>query len=174
MAHYAILNNKNIVTNIIKGKDEMMMTKDSGDLENQIRDLKNQKNELPVEEQLVYDEQINDLYAQIESLPEVELDVTEYWEAYYGKGKKCKRTSFNTFLGTHLAEGIPFRKNYAGIGFYYDEKLDGFIAPTPYNSWVLNEELCVWEAPVAYPDNENSYIWNEEIVNWELVESTIE
>jgi hypothetical protein len=174
MAHYAILNSKNIVINVIKGKDEMMMTKDSGDLENQIIDLKNQKNELPLEEQLAYDEQINDLYAQIENLPEVELDVTEHWETYYGKGKKCKRTSYNTFAGTHLTGGTPFRKNYAGIGFYYDDNLDGFIAPKPYDSWVLNKELCVWEAPVAIPDETKSYIWNEEIVNWELVESTIE
>ena len=65
-----------------------------------------------------------------------------------------------------------FRKNYAGIGFQYDEQRDAFIAPKPFNSWILNEDTCRWEAPVAMPTTElednQYYSWNESIVNWEV------
>ena len=63
-----------------------------------------------------------------------------------------------------------FRKNHAGIGYTYDEDRDAFIAPKPYNSWVLNETTCRWEAPVAYPDDDNNYTWNEETTTWDIVE----
>ena len=172
MAHYAFLNSKNIVVSVIVGNEQMMMAKDSGDLENQIRDLKNQKNQLPIEEQLTYDEQIDDLYTQIENLPEVEVDKTEYWEEYYGgrHGLTCKRTSYNTQGGVHQNGGTPFRKNYAGIGYTYDSVRDAFYAPQPYESWTLNEDTCLWEAPVAYPENENLYLWDEESLKWILAE----
>jgi len=78
-----------------------------------------------------------------------------------------KQTSYN----------INFRKNYAGVGFTYDQTRDAFIPPKPFNSWILNEETCLWEAPVAKPeltqeqiDNNNYYIWNEETQQWELNE----
>tara|TARA_R100000541_G_scaffold52967_1_gene60803 strand:+ start:263 stop:622 length:360 start_codon:yes stop_codon:yes gene_type:complete len=61
-----------------------------------------------------------------------------------------------------------FRKNYAGIGFTYDEDKDAFIAPKPYASWILNETTCRWEAPVAYPDDGELYNWNETTKNWDL------
>jgi hypothetical protein len=83
-----------------------------------------------------------------------------------------KQTSYNTVGGVHKLGGTPFRKNYAGIGYTYDETRDAFIAPKPFNSWILNETTCIWEAPVAYPvDNNvnNRYKWNEEIQNWELI-----
>jgi len=83
-----------------------------------------------------------------------------------------KQTSYNTHGGIHINDGTPFRKNHAGIGFTYDSQRDAFIAPKPYNSWILNESTCIWEAPVAYPvDNNvnNMYKWNEEIQNWELI-----
>ena len=63
-----------------------------------------------------------------------------------------------------------FRKNHAGIGYTYDEDRDAFIPPKPFNSWVLNEEICQWEAPVALPDTENRYTWNETTTTWDLVE----
>jgi len=61
-----------------------------------------------------------------------------------------------------------FRKNFAGIGFTYDEDRDAFIEPKPYDSWVLNETTCLWEAPVAYPDDDNDYTWNESTQTWDL------
>jgi len=77
-----------------------------------------------------------------------------------------KQTSYNNNI----------RKNYAGVGYTYDQQRDAFIPPKPYNSWILNEDTCRWEAPVAKPtltqeqiDNNNYYSWNETIQNWELV-----
>ena len=63
------------------------------------------------------------------------------------------------------------RKNYAGIGFTYDLQRDAFIPPKPFNSWVLNETTCLWDAPVAYPTDDKRYIWNEETTNWVEVTS---
>jgi hypothetical protein len=81
-----------------------------------------------------------------------------------------KQTSYNTFGGVHKLGGTPLRKNHAGIGYTYDEDKDVFIAPKPFNSWILNEDTCLWEAPVAYPNDGQIYKWNETIKNWELVE----
>jgi hypothetical protein len=80
-----------------------------------------------------------------------------------------KQTSYNTYGGVHKSDGTPFRKNHAGIGFTYDEDRDAFIPPKPYNSWTLNEDTCLWEAPVALPDTENRYNWNEQNQTWDLV-----
>ena len=93
------------------------------------------------------------------------------WERHYGdfRGQLCKRTSYNTLGGVHLNGGNPFRKNFAGIGYTYDVNRDAFIAPKPFNSWTLNDETCLWEAPIPYPDTNNLYVWNEEITNWEEV-----
>lgn len=76
------------------------------------------------------------------------------------------QTSYNTFGGEHRLGGTPLRKNYAGIGYTYDKDKDAFIPPQPYPSWTLNETTCLWEAPVAYPDDGKQYIWNESITNW--------
>jgi hypothetical protein len=110
MAHYAFLDDNNIVTNIIVGIDE------------------------------------------------TELIEGKHPEIWYGEfhGQVCKRTSYNG----------NYRKNYAGIGHKYDEELDAFIAPKPYDSWILNEDTCTWEAPVAYPDNTKIYYWDEESLSW--------
>lgn len=62
------------------------------------------------------------------------------------------------------------RKNFAGVGFTYDEKLDAFIPPKPFNSWIFNEEICAWTAPISYPDDGFAYSWNEESGSWQLVE----
>jgi len=87
----------------------------------------------------------------------------------YGTNDIWKQTSYNTYGGIHKLGGTPFRKNFAGIGYTYDSQRDAFISPKPYNSWILNEDTCLWEAPVARPNDNNRYIWNEEILNWELI-----
>ena len=76
------------------------------------------------------------------------------------------QTSYNTHGGEHTLGGTPLRKNFAGVGFTYDEDKDAFIPPQPFASWILNETTCLWEAPVAYPDDGKEYIWNESITNW--------
>jgi len=86
----------------------------------------------------------------------------------YGTRDVWKQTSYNTKGGIHLLDETPFRKNYAGIGFKYDLSRDAFIPPKPYNSWVLNETTCLWEAPVAHPTDGEKYIWNEETTTWDL------
>ena len=91
------------------------------------------------------------------------------WEDYYTAVKGdgvCKRTSYNTYGNQHKTDGIPFRGNYAGIGFQYDEVNDVFISPKPYNSWTLNENTWLWEAPIARPDDPDTvYIWDENLYN---------
>jgi hypothetical protein len=79
-----------------------------------------------------------------------------------------KQTSYNTHGGIHSSNGTPFRKNFAGIGYTYDLNRDAFIPPKPYNSWILNESTCNWDAPVAYPTDGQRYSWNEENQNWTL------
>jgi len=121
MAHYAFLDNSNIVTEVIVGKDEGEENTD--------------------------------------------------WEVHYGnfRGQVCKRTSYNTSGGQHNNGGIPYRKNYAGIGYSYDLIRDAFIPQKPYASFILNEETCLWEAPVPYPTDGERYTWNEETISWDLV-----
>jgi len=88
----------------------------------------------------------------------------------YGTNDIWKQTSYNTYGGIHQLDGTPFRKNYAGIGFKYDQYKDAFIPPKPFNSWTLNETTCLWEAPVAYPTDGQNYTWNETNQTWDLVE----
>jgi hypothetical protein len=76
------------------------------------------------------------------------------------------QTSYNTRGGVHANGGTPLRKNYAGVGFTYDRVRDAFIPPKPYASWTLNEDTCLWDAPVAYPDDGNMYTWDEATTNW--------
>jgi hypothetical protein len=84
-----------------------------------------------------------------------------------------KQTSYNTKGGIHMEGGTPFRKNHAGIGFTYDEERDAFIAPKPFNSWILNEDTCKWESPIPYPQDNNRYNWNEQNQSWDLIENNI-
>ena len=77
----------------------------------------------------------------------------------YSSRDVWKQTSYNETI----------RKNFAGIGHSYDEARDAFIAPKPFNSWVLNETTCLWEAPVAYPDDGELYEWNEDTTSWDAV-----
>jgi hypothetical protein len=113
MAHYAFLDDNNIVTEVITGIDETEL---------------------------------------IEGLD------TETWYGNF-RGQVCKRTSYNGNI----------RKNYAGIGFTYDPVRDAFIPPKPYESWLLNEDSCLWEAPVAYPNDGKFYEWDEETLSWKEV-----
>jgi hypothetical protein len=75
------------------------------------------------------------------------------------------QTSYNTRGGQH-PEGRPLRKNYAGVGYTYDRVRDAFIPPKPFASWVLNEDICLWDAPVAYPDDGKVYEWDEATTAW--------
>ena len=88
------------------------------------------------------------------------------------------QTSYNTRGGVHYQpntnepsedQSKALRKNYAGIGYTYDSTRDAFIPPQPFNSWILNEDSCLWNAPVPYPTDGKLYKWNEEILNWEEV-----
>ena len=121
MAHYAFLDDNNIVTEVIVGKDEG--------------------------------------------------DGTD-WEVEYGnfRGQTCKRTSYNTSGNAHSDSGTPFRGNYAGIGYTYDETNDVFIPPKTFDSWVLDETTWDWKAPVDYPSDGKDYTWNEETTNWDLID----
>lgn len=114
MAHYAFLNDDNIVTEVITGIDE------------------------------------------------TELIEGKEPEVWYGEFKNqiCKRTSYNGNI----------RKNYAGVGFTYDEKIDAFIAPKPFDSWILNLDTAQWEAPLPHPTDGFTYFWNEAELDWELAD----
>jgi hypothetical protein len=118
MAHYAYLDENNVVQGVFVGKDEHEVVEGISD-----------------------------------------------WEVYYG----AKRTSYNTIGGVHSNGGTPYRKNYAGIGFTYDPVRDAFISPKPYESWLLNEDSCLWEAPVAHPNDGKFYTWDEETLSWKEV-----
>jgi hypothetical protein len=78
------------------------------------------------------------------------------------------KTSYNTYGGVHILGGTPFRKNYAGIGSSYDSTRDAFIPLKPYSSWILNEETCLWEAPLPKPEN-GYWEWNNDIENWKEI-----
>ena len=107
----------------------------------------------------------------------------EFLQNLHGSRDIWKQTSFNTTGGVHKLGGTPFRKNYAGVGYTYDQTRDAFIPPKPYDSWILNETTCLWEAPVSQPELTNEqqsqnnskthnwyYSWNEETKQWELNE----
>ena len=83
---------------------------------------------------------------------------SEAWETWYGnfRGQLCKRTSYNG----------NYRKNYAGIGYTFDSVRDAFIPPKPYESWLLNEDTCLWESPVPRPEGEGLWVWDEVTVSW--------
>ena len=82
-------------------------------------------------------------------------------------GERWIQCSFNTREGVHIDGGVPLRKNYPGMNWYYDEERDAFIPPKRYDSWVLNEVTCTWEAPVPCPRLVNYYYeWDEENLKW--------
>ena len=107
-------------------------------------------------------DETNTVVEVIVGVDETELLEGKDPETWYGefRGQKCVRTSYNNKI----------RKNYAGIGYAYDETRDAFIPPKPFESWLLNEETCLWNAPVTYPTDGKPYLWNEENLTWEAVE----
>lgn len=94
-------------------------------------------------------------------------DTKEWCES--NLGGEWIQTSYNTQGGVHLNGGTPLRKNYAGLGYIYDRERDAFYAPQPYPSWTLNEETCLWESPIPYPQDGGLYTWDEEKFEWEKI-----
>ena len=177
MAHYAFLNTHiekideetEIVTytvsKVITGVSETRYEKgDESHLLEELKVLEESKQGKEGEELIAIENQITEHLAQLDDIPKIEIDDTEYWEGYYGKGQLCKRTSYNTYGGVHQNGGTPFRKNYAGVGYTYDPVRDAFYAPQPFESWTLNEDTCLWECPVEKPEGE--YWWKEDTTEW--------
>ena len=94
----------------------------------------------------------------------------DFLNKLYNTRDVFKQTSYNTIGGVHKLGGTPFRKNYAGVGYNYDQTRDAFIPPKPFASWTLNEETCVWDPPVVRPDDGQRYSWNETTQQWDLNE----
>lgn len=125
MAHYALLDENNIVVEIIVGQDE---------------------------------------------------DGTVDWEQEYSTiyGLNCKRTSYNTHGNEHSDGKEPFRKNYAAIGYIYDENADGFYEQQPYPSWTLNQDTFLWEPPIPEPsDPAYLYAWDEDNQEWYIKRAAV-
>ena len=100
----------------------------------------------------------------------IEQDVID--AGLFGDPSLWVQTSYNTYGGQH-PEGRPLRKNYAGIGYTYDPVRDAFIPPSPFPSWTLNEDTCLWDAPTPRPDDGKPYAWDEDTLAWvEITEGT--
>jgi len=160
-----------VVTKVITGVLETYEKSASDEtLEQEIKDLEESRTGKSKEEVAAIDTAIQAKLEELQSLPPVEVDNTQYWEGYYGKGKLCKRCSYNTYEGEHKLGGSPFRKNYPAVGYTYDPVRDAFYAPQPFESWILNEDKCIWECPLAHPeqDEENPilYYWKEDTQEW--------
>jgi len=160
-----------VVTGVITGVLETHEVAASDEtLEQEIKDLEDSRAGKTLEETVEINQQIEAKLEELHSLSPVEVDDTQYWEGYYGKGQLCKRCSYNTYEGEHKLGGTPFRKNYPAVGYTYDPVRDAFYAPQPFESWTLNEDKCVWECPVANPeqDEENPtlYYWKEDTQEW--------
>jgi hypothetical protein len=112
---------------------------------------------------------VNEVLKDSSGIEREELGIQFLNELY--KWPIWKQTSYNTIGGIHNNGGTPFRKNHAGIGYTYDDDRDAFIPKKPYNSWVLNEQTCLWEAPIAMPSDGQKYQWNETTQNWDLQQS---
>lgn len=115
-------------------------------------------------------------YAKVENGIVTEVIVADedfIKSGYAGDPALWIQTSYNTQGNVHLLGGTPLRKNYAGVGYSYNEELDAFIPPKPFNSWLLNEETGLWNPPISRPADEKYYIWNESILNWEEVDSPL-
>ena len=93
----------------------------------------------------------------------IEQDVLNL--GHWGDPASWVQTSYNTHGGVHTNGGTPVRKNFAGIGYTYDSERDAFYAPQPFASWILNDDTCVWQAPVERPTDGN-HVWDEETVSW--------
>ena len=120
-------------------------------------------------------------YAKVENTIVTEVIVAKYdYIRSREDSEKWIKTSYNTHGGVHYADGNGYeidgskpeiRKNFAGVGYTYDSERDAFIPPQPYPSWTLNEETCLWDSPVPYPEDGQIYNWNEETQTWNLLEN---
>jgi hypothetical protein len=109
---------------------------------------------------------VNDVIKDSSGIEREELGIQFLNELY--KWPIWKQTSYNTHGGVHDNGGVPFRKNHASIGYTYDEDRDAFIPKKPHNSWILNEQTCLWEASIQYPSDGKLYQWNEQNNSWIL------
>jgi hypothetical protein len=116
-------------------------------------------------------------FAKIEDGIVTQVNVID--EEYFAANKETRytgqwvQTSYNTQGGVHLLGGTPLRKNYAGVGFTYDEGRDAFIPPKPFESWLLDEDTCNWNAPIPMPTDGGSYEWNEEVGDWVAIDEEV-
>lgn len=111
-------------------------------------------------------------YAKVENgiVTQVIVAELEFFDTFVDSSPgEWIQTSYNTYGGVHSNGDTPLRKNYASQGYTYDSTRDAFIAPQPYTSWTLNETTCIWEPPVAYPDDDEQYTWNETDQQWDEV-----
>jgi hypothetical protein len=114
---------------------------------------------------------VNEVLKDSNGIEQEQLGINFLKTLYNEPNAIWKQTSYNTNGGIHSLGGTPFRKNHAGIGYTYDSNRDAFIPPKPYNSWILNEDTCLWNAPIPYPTNGQEYDWNEETQNWNLLDN---
>jgi len=108
-------------------------------------------------------------YAKVENslVTQVIVAEAEFFDTFVDSSPgEWIQTSYNTLGGVHSGGGTPLRKNFAGVGFTYDATRDAFIEPQPFNSWLLDEATCFWNAPTAYPDDGNMYDWDEASLAW--------
>ena len=111
-------------------------------------------------------------YAKVENtlVTQVIVAEPEFFDTFVDSSPgEWLQTSYNTHGGVHSEGNTPLRKNYAGVGFTYDRDKDAFIPPQPYNSWLLNEDTCQYEAPTPYPTDDKMYDWNEDTTSWDEV-----
>jgi hypothetical protein len=115
---------------------------------------------------------VNEVIKDSNGVEQEQLGIDFLKTLYNEPNAVWKQTSYNTRGGIHSSGGTPFRKNHAGIGMTYDSNRDAFISPKPFNSWILNENTCLWEAPIPMPttelENNQFYSWDEETLNWTL------
>lgn len=105
---------------------------------------------------------------------EHEANGQTYLAETLGLGGTWIQTSYNTSAGVHRSGGTPLRKNYAGIGMTYDSVRDAFIPEKPFESWILDEDTCIWNAPIPYPSDGQIYSWDELAGNWILLSAVEE
>ena len=113
---------------------------------------------------------VNEVIKDLNGVEQESIGVQFLRTLYNEPNSNWKQTSYNTVRGIHNNGGTPFRKNYAGIGYTYDPQRDAFIPPKPFNSWILNENTCLWESLIPYPQDNNKYKWNEQNKSWDIIE----
>jgi hypothetical protein len=114
---------------------------------------------------------VNDVLKDSNGIEQESIGIQFLRTLYNEPNAVWKQTSYNTNGGVHNNGGTPFRKNHAGIGYTYDETRNAFIPPKSFNSWILNEQTCLWDAPIPMPSDasiDKRYTWNEENQNWTL------